>query len=77
MHEMTEALGRYRLQLSATGKELPEVIAARINEASEALGKYRQQISNTGREISDTISIRINEASEAMTMLSELSRKPA
>ena len=77
MHEMTEALGRYRLQLSATGKELPEVIAARINEASEALGKYRQQISNTGREISDTISIRINEVSEAMTMLSELSRKPA
>ena len=76
IHDMTEALGRYRLQLSSTGKELPEAISARINEASEALRKYRVQMANTGREISETISSRINEGSEALNSLSTLSGKP-
>ena len=76
MHELTEALGRYRLQLSTTGKELPEVISARINEASEAFTGYRLQIANTGREISETVSVRLNEVNEALTSLSDLSRKP-
>ena len=76
IHEMTEALGRYRLQLSSTGKEVPEAMSARINEASEALRRYRLQIANTGREISETISTRINEGSEALNSLSTLSRKP-
>ena len=76
IHEMTEALGRYRLQLSSTGKEVPEAMSARVNEASEALRRYRLQIANTGREISETISTRINEGSEALNSLSTLSRKP-
>jgi len=76
MHEVTEALRKYRLQLSATGKELPDAISTRINEASEALRRYRLQIANTGRELSETISTRINEVGEALMRLSELSRKP-
>jgi hypothetical protein len=76
MHEMSEVLGRYRLQLSTTGKELPDSISTRINEASEALRRYRGQIGNTGREISEAISTRINEVNEAMILLSDLSRKP-
>ena len=70
--KMAEALGRYRLQLASTGKELPEAISGRINEASESLRKYRAQISHTGREISDSISIRINEVNEALIRLSDL-----
>ena len=76
MHEMSEALGKYRLQLASTGKEVPEVISTRINEASEALGRYRLQIAHTGSEISETVSARINEVNEALMSLSELSRKP-
>ena len=76
MHELTEALGRYRLQLSTTGKELPEVMSARINEASEAFKGYRVQIANTGRDISETVSVRLNEVHEALMSLSDLSRKP-
>jgi hypothetical protein len=77
MHEMTEALGRYRDQLVATGKDLPDAISTRIGEASETLGRYRQQLGHTGREISESISAHINEVSEAMARLSELSRNPA
>ena len=62
--------------MSSTGKELPEAIAAHINEASEALRKYRLQISETSREISGSVSARINEVNEALTSLSDLSRKP-
>ena len=76
MHEVSESLGRYRLQLAETGKEVPEVISARISEASEALRRYRVQIAQTGREISDTLSARINEVNEAMTSLSELRSEP-
>ena len=76
MNEMSESLGRYRVQLSATGRELPEVISARVNEASEGLKRYRAQIANTGREISETLSNHINEVSEALAGLSDLSRKP-
>ena len=75
MHEMSEALGRYRVQLAGTGKELPEAISARINEATDALRRYRLQIANTGRDISDTISTRINEVNEAMMSLSDMARK--
>ncbi len=77
MNEISEALGRYRVQLSTTGKELPDVISGRINEASEAFQKYRLQIANTGREISEAVSDRINEVHTALVSLSELSRKPA
>ena len=77
MHEMTEALARYRDQLVSTGKELPEAISTHIGEASETLGRYRQQLSHTGREISESISTHINEVSEAMAKLSELSKQPA
>ena len=76
MHELTETLGRYRLQLSTTGKELPEVISARVNEASEAFTRYRLQIATTGREMSETVSVRLNEVNEALMSLSDLSRKP-
>ena len=76
MHEMSDAIGKYRAQLASTGKEVPEAISARIGEASEAVKKYRQQIANTGRDISDTVAIRINEVSEALAGLSDLSRKP-
>ena len=76
MHEVTETLGRYRLQLSETGREVPEVISARISEASEALRRYRLQIAQTGREISETVTARINEVNEAMMSLSEMERKP-
>ena len=76
LHEMSEALGRYRIQLSATGKELPETISVRISEASEALRRYRLQITNTGREMSESVSTCINEAHEALMKLSELSAKP-
>ena len=77
MHEVTETLGRYRVQLAETGRELPEVISARINEASESMQRYRLQIAQTGREISETVTTRINEVNEAMMSLSEMERKPA
>ena len=75
IHEMTEALARYRSQLSDTGKEVPDAISARINDASESLNKYRLQIANTGRDIGETVSVRINEGSEALRNLSASSRK--
>ena len=77
MHEMSEALGRYRLQLSATGKELPEVISARISEASEAFKRYRAHIADTGKEFSETISARISEVNEALMRLLDLAPKRA
>ena len=75
-HEISEALGRYRLQLATTGKQLPEGISARVNDASEALKGYRDQMAETGREISEAVSMRINEVGEALGRLSDMSQKP-